>query len=130
MSTSLTPSLQTMASVKLQIQTTLKTELAGVMLAQIVAPLLSTVNLWSTQIPVMLEGTGSSASANLIFSIRKDLFVSPSYTQNVLNVPSGELPTPFQEFTTFIQQLIDAQKVEKEKTGPKASTSHSKSNTF
>lgn len=110
MSSVLNPSYQTILSIRSSIQATLKSELAPEVLAGVVAPFLLTVNQWSTQIPVLLEGTGSAASVNLVFAIRSDLFVAPRFTQNVFGITFGDLPTPFQDFVSFIHKLIEAQK--------------------
>ena len=89
--------------------------------AAVISPLLDRVNEWSGQIPIMLAGSGMSASANLIFAIRKDLFVAPQYTLSIFGSALVDLPLPFQAFVSFIHKLIEAQKVDKEKTAPKAS---------
>lgn len=89
------------------------------MLANVIAPLLSSVNLWSTQIPALLDGTGSSSSLNLVFAIRKDLFVAPQFVQSIMGIPLADLPAPFQEFISFIHKLIDAQKTDKDKVPQK-----------
>ncbi len=118
MSTALNPPFQTVSTVRSSILGNLKLELPPAILANTIAPLLSTVNLWSSQIPVMLEGSGTSNSANLVFAIRKDLFQYPLYTQCVLG-PIVDLPPPFHEFIAFILKLIEAQKGDKEKPVPK-----------
>jgi len=64
----------------------------------------------------MLEGAGSPGTANLVFAIRKDLFIGPQFNQSVLGIPLAELPTPFQEFLNFIHKLIEAQMKDKEKS--------------
>jgi hypothetical protein len=107
----LNPSYQTMSSIRSSIQATLKSELPPDVLAGVVAPFLLTVNQWSTQIPVLLEGTGSAASVNLVFAIRSDLFQAPRFTQNIFGLLMGDLPVPFQDFMSFIHKLIDAQKI-------------------
>jgi hypothetical protein len=121
MTTTLTPAHQTIVAIRSSIQSSLKTELPADVLGTVISPLLSKVNQWSTQIPVMFEGAGSPASVNLVFAIRKDLFIGPLYTNSVLGVALSELPPEFQEFANFIQQLIDAQKADKEKTNTKVS---------
>jgi len=118
MSTVLNPPFQIISHVKSSILANLKVELPPATLANTIAPLLSTVNLWSNQIPIMLEGSGISTSANLVFAIRKDLFHGPLYTQCILG-PIVDLPPPFHEFVAFIHKLIDAQKGDKEKSVPK-----------
>jgi len=106
----LSPSFQTITSIRSTIQATLKNEMLPEVAAGVVAPFLSSVNLWATQIPLLLDGTGSVASVNLVFSIRSDLFHSPRFMQNIFRIPLGDLPTPFQEFVAFIHKLINAQK--------------------
>jgi hypothetical protein len=113
MSAALYPSFQTMASLKTSIQNTLKLDVPPDALANVVAPLVSTVNQWSTQIPLLLDNSGSATNVNLIFAIRHDLFVAPRYTQNVFGLPLSDLPAPFQEFVAFIHKLIEAQKSDK-----------------
>jgi hypothetical protein len=83
-----------------------------------IAPMLNSVNMWSSQIPVMLEGASAPASANLVFAIRKDLFVGPTYTQFVFDVSVCDLPASFQEFGLFTHSLIEAQKSDKDKSAP------------
>jgi hypothetical protein len=119
MSASLSPSYSTMTTIKAVIQTTLKSDLPSSLVAGALAPFLVTVNQWSSQIPLMLEGNGPSASANLIFAIRKDLFVGPSFTHSVLGVALPDLPIPFQEFLSFIYKLMDAQRVDRERPAVK-----------
>jgi hypothetical protein len=116
MSASLNPSSQTIAAIKNSIQNTLKSNIAPEVLPSVVAPLVSTVNTWSTQIPSLLE---SVSSINQIFDIRSLIFVGPRFTQNVFDVPFTELPPAFQEFMAFIHKLIEAQKVHKDKPAPK-----------
>ena len=115
MSTILTPPHQAIVAIRASIQSTLKTELPADVLAGVLAPMVAKVNLWSTQIPAMFEGAGSPTSVNLVFAIRKDLFVSPAYGQSVLGISLADLPPAFLEFASFIQLLIDAQKADKEK---------------
>ena len=110
MAATLSPSFQTIMSIRSTIQATLKTEMAPEVAAGVVAPFLSTVNLWATQILLLLDGTGSVASVNLVFAIRSDLFHSPRFTQNIFGIPLGDLPVPFPEFMAFIHLLIEAQK--------------------
>ena len=118
-SRALVPSHQTVNTIRISIQGSLKSELPPDMQASVIAPLLSTVNQWSTQIPLLLEGTGSTSSVNLIFAIRKDLFLGPAYIETSFGLELAKLPTPFQEFASFIQKLIEAQRVEKDKPLPK-----------
>lgn len=115
MSTVLNPSHATIATIRTSIQSTLKAELPPDVLANAIAPLLTTVNQWSSQIPTLLEGPGPPLSANLVFAIRKDLFIAPLFSQSVMGITLVDLPTPFQEFMTFIHKLIEAQKTEREK---------------
>lgn len=119
MSSVLNPSFQTMSAIRQSIQNILKTDIAPEVMPSIVAPLLISVNQWASQIPAVLDGTGSAASVNLVFAIRSDLFVPPRFSTNVFNIPLAELPAPFQEFMAFIYKLIEAQKTDKEKSVPK-----------
>jgi hypothetical protein len=112
MATVLNPTYQSIVVVKTSIQNALKTGLPGEMLGGAIAPLLSTVNQWATQIPIMLSEVGPNTSVNLIFAIRKELFVAPLFVRNVLGIPLMDLPAPFQEFQSFIHKLIEAQKAE------------------
>ena len=112
----LSPSLSAMATVRSSIQSCMKMELSADQQASVIAPLLSTVNQWSSQLPILLEGT---SPLNLVFSICKDLFIAPSFSQCVLGISLVDLPAPFQEFVTFIQKLIEAQKSDKDKTSSK-----------
>jgi len=102
-----------MVTIRSSIQNTLKADLPPEMLINAIAPFLTSVNQWSTQIPLIIEGTGSSSSVNLVFAIRKDLFVAPQFTQSVMGTALADLPAPFQEFISFIHKLIDAQKTDK-----------------
>jgi hypothetical protein len=104
-----------MSNFKNTIMSTLKNDLPSDILANTVAPILSCVNQWATQIPAMLEGNGPSNSANLIFSIRKELFQPPQFTTSVFGIPLSDLPAPFQEFAAFIRELQDAQKVDRDR---------------
>jgi hypothetical protein len=104
-----------MSAFKNTIVTTLKNDLPGEVLANAVAPILSCVNKWANQIPAMLEGTGATNGANLVFAIRKELFVPPQFTNSVFGIALADLPTPFQEFATFIRELQDAQRVDRER---------------
>jgi len=115
----LQPSFETVAAIKESIVSTLGTNLAPNIRASAIAPLLSQVNQWSTQIPALLTMAGPNSPVNLVFSLRKELFLPPNYIQSVLGIPASTLPTAFQEFLSFIIRLIDAQKPEKEKPLPK-----------
>jgi len=119
MSLTLNPSFATVTSIRASIQNTLKADLPSDVMANAIAPLLTTINLWSNQLPAMLEGSGPPSSANLVFAIRKDLFVAPLFSQSVMGTPLVDLPAPFQYFMNFIHQLIEAQKSEREKPAPK-----------
>lgn len=119
MSSPLHPTYQTICAIRTSIQNTLKTELPLSVQADAIAPLLTSVNQWSTQIPAVLESTGPTSSVNLVFAIRGDLFFAPRYLQNVFNIPHHELPAPFAEFISFIHKLIGAQKSDRDKPIPK-----------
>ena len=116
---SLNPSYATIATIRTSIQNTLKADLPPTILATLIAPNLTAVNQWSSQIPAVLEGSGPSSGANLVFAIRKDLFIAPPFLQSVMGIPLPDLPAPFQEFMNFIHELIDIQKVEREKPTPR-----------
>jgi hypothetical protein len=115
MSSTLNPSYATIATIRNSIQSTLKADLPSDVLANVIAPYLITVNQWSSQIPAMLESSGPLNCANLVFAIRKDLFIAPLYTSSTLGIPLSGLPAPFQEFINFIHKLIEAQKTERDK---------------
>jgi hypothetical protein len=119
MANSLNPSYNAVCSIKSSITTTLSTELPPGIRAGVIAPLLVQVNQWASQIPLMLESTASPTPSNIIFAIRKDLFLAPFYTQNSLGIASADLPTPFHDFLAFIVKLNEAQKSSKDKTPPK-----------
>jgi hypothetical protein len=112
---SLNPSLSTAGTIRSSIQNTLKADLPPSVLANMVAPLLVPINQWSAQIPAVIEGSGTSSAANLVFAIRKDLFISPTFSQSVLGQALVDLPAPFRDFMNFIHQLIEAQRTEREK---------------
>lgn len=116
MSASLNPSSPTIAAIKSSIQNSLKSDLPPDMLPSVIAPLVSTVNQWSNQIPALLE---SVPSVNQVFEVRSLIFVAPRFTQNVFGIPFADLPLPYHEFMTFIHKLIDAQKVHKDKPIPR-----------
>jgi len=115
MSSTLQPSVSTISTIRGSIQNTLKTELPPDVVANAIAPYLSSVNQWSGQISAMLEGPGHPSAANLVFAIRKDLFIAPLFSQSVMGTPLIDLPAPFQEFMNFIHKLIEAQKIERER---------------
>lgn len=119
MSTVLSPTIATINAIKISISGSLKSELPRDVLANSIAPLLISVNQWASQIPSMLDNSNNPASANLIFAIRKDLFIGPLFTHCVIGLPLVELPAPFQDFQIFIHKLIDAQKVDREKPASK-----------
>jgi len=104
-----------MAVIRQSIVNSLKADIPGDLMPNVIATLLMTVNKWGTQIPLILEGP--VAQANLVFAIRSDLFLAPRFVQNVFNLPFSELPAAFAEFHTLIQNLIEAQK--SDKTPPK-----------
>ena len=112
MSTVLIPPYQSIVVIKNSILSALEADLAGCVKAHAIAPLLNTVNQWSSQIPIMLTEVGINTSANLIFDIRKELYVQPLYSRNVFGLPPAELPPGFREFQNFIHKLIGAQKAE------------------
>ena len=106
---SLNASLTTLKS---SIISGLKMDVPSDVKANIIAPILGVVNQWSTQIPVVLaDSLSPTSNVNLIFSIRKELFAAPQFTQSVLGIPVAELPAVFQEFLSFISKLIEVQKI-------------------
>lgn len=114
--TLLDPPIATVQSLKANITSALQAvALPATMRADAIAPLLASINKWATQIPLMLDTPSSPASANLVFAIRKELFVAPAFTQSVFGLPPTALPPPFQEFLSFILCLIEAQKPPKDK---------------
>jgi len=119
MANSLNPSYNAVCSIKSSITNTLSTELPPEIRAGVIAPQLVQVNQWASQIPLMLESTASPSPINVIFAIRRDLFLPPFLTQSALGIPSADLPTPFHDFLAFIQKLNEAQKSIKDKVPPK-----------
>ena len=116
MSSPLNPPIATMNAVRASINATLgSADLNVDAKALIIAGSLSTVNLWASQIPALLEGATAPAGVNLVFSIRKDLYHAPQFISNVLGIPYNDLPAAFHEFNGFIHKLIDSQKADKEK---------------
>lgn len=110
MSNELVPNISEVIILKSSISGTLGMSLPAATRANMIGPLLQSVLPWGTQIPLMLEGNGPSASANLLFAIRKELFIPPSFSASVLGIPLVELPAPFQEFVALIQKVQEAQK--------------------
>jgi hypothetical protein len=119
MSSTLQPSSSTVATIRGSIQNTLKTDLPPSVLANVIAPYLTSVNQWSSQIAAVLEHSDHPSAANLVFAIRKDLFIAPLFSQSVMGIMLIDLPAPFQEFMNFILKLIEAQKSEKDKPAVK-----------
>lgn len=119
----LEPSLESVYLLRTGIATSLQLRLPDEMRAKAIAPLLAGVNQWATQIPAILDASNNPAAANLVFSIRKELFPPPLYYQSVLGIPTDKLPSEFQDFLTFTLRLIEAQKPDKEKPPPRVSFS-------
>jgi len=119
MANSLNPSYNAVCSIKSSITNTLSTELPPEIRAGVIAPQLVQVNQWASQIPLMLESTASPTPVNIIFAIRKDLFLAPFFTQSSLGISSADLPTPFHDFLAFITKLNETQKSSKDKIPPK-----------
>ena len=119
MSASTVPSAQTIAAIKTSIQNTMKAELPQDMLANAVAPFLTTVNQLASQVTSLVETPGNAALVNNIFSIRNEIYAAPRYIHSAFGIPLSELPAPFHEFGTFIHKLIEAQKAEKDKNASK-----------
>ena len=107
---SLEPTPEQVRKYRTDIQGLLQTE--GKLKIAMIALLLAEINNWSTQIPVLLE---SVACINHVFDIRGDLFTAPHFTVNIFNIPFSDLPPAFHNFMNFIQKLIEAQKVAKDK---------------
>ena len=82
------------------------------MRAATIAPQLALVNQWSDQIPLLVDSADSPAGVNLVFAIRKDLYVAPQFTQCILGIPASDLPPAFPAFLAMIFKLIGAQKTE------------------
>jgi hypothetical protein len=119
MANSLNPSYNAVCSIKSSITSTLCTELPPEIRAGVIAPQLVQVNQWASQIPLMLESSMSPTPVNIVFAIRKDLFLGPIFNQSTLGIPLADLPTPFHDFLAFISKLNEAQKSGKDKTPPK-----------
>ena len=119
----LNPSLATVQSIKDNILHTLQNHaLPASARAASIAPQLSVVNQWADQIPLVLDNPEAPASVNLVFAIRKDLYVAPLFAQCALGIPASELPPAFTAFMSMIHKLIGAQKTDKEKPLPKVRT--------
>ena len=118
----LSPAPAVIAATKASIISTLATELPSEIRATAIAPLLSQVNQWATQIPALVE---SIESVNLIFAIRKALFNAPYFNQCVLGGDTLLLPPAFQEFLNFVAKLIESQKPDKDKPSNKVCLSYS-----
>src|SRR6266576_3175191 len=113
---SLTPTLATIQLVKDSIASTVQnTALPVSSRAACIAPQLAIVNQWADQITLVLENSDAPANVNLVFAIRKDLFVPPQYVHCVLGIPGVDLPPPFSAFLAMILKLIGAQKSDKER---------------
>jgi hypothetical protein len=114
---SLHPAISTVQSVKDNISSVIQNHgLTVSMRAALIGPQLAIVNEWSDQINLVLDHPEAPTPVNLVFAIRKDLFIAPQYTQCVLlSIPPAELPTAFSAFLAMILKLIGAQKTDKEK---------------
>jgi hypothetical protein len=119
MASNLNPPFQVVSTIKTSIANALATDLPSEVRAGMIAPLLTQVNQWANQVSAMVDQPGTPIHANIVFAIRKDLFVAPQFNQCVLGIPLTELPPPFAEFLNFIHKLIEAQKSDKDKTPPK-----------
>ena len=112
----LDPSLVTVQSIKDNILHTLQNHaLPANARAACIAPQLAVVNQWSDQLPLVLDNPDAPANVNLVFAIRKDLYLGPHFIQNVLGIPSAELPPAFASFLSMIHKLIGAQKTDRDK---------------
>jgi hypothetical protein len=103
----LSPSFETASSLIETIQKEVAKKGDQVELANLVSSLLIPINQWSNQIPQMLSGPTPFKSANLIFSIRKELF--PAKDTNVFGKALADLPQTIQFFDSFVHKLMDAQ---------------------
>jgi hypothetical protein len=113
---SLHPSILNVQSIKDNILSVLQNHaLPASLRASLIGPQLAMVNEWSDQINLVLEHSEAPAPVNLVFAIRKDLFVAPQFVQCFLGVPAAELPPAFPAFLAMILKLISAQKTDKEK---------------
>jgi len=110
------PSIQNVQSIKENISSVMQNHaLPASMRASLIGPQLAMVNEWSDQTNLVLEHSEAPAPVNLVFAIRKDLFIAPQYTQCALGVLAAELPPAFPAFLAMILKLIGAQKTDKEK---------------
>ena len=110
------PSIQNVQSIKDNISSVMQNHALPVgMRAALIGPQLAMVNEWSDQTNLVLDHPEAPAPVNLVFAIRKDLFIAPQYTQCFLSVPASELPPAFSAFLAMILKLIGAQKTDKEK---------------
>jgi len=115
----LDPSIEAMGLIRSSIQSTLRTNLPASLIANSIAPMLTQVNQWSTQTAALFEGSGPPTGVNIIFGIRKELFIGPPYLKTVFGVNVADLPSVFQEFLSFTAKLMDLQKPDKEKSSSK-----------
>jgi hypothetical protein len=113
---SLNPTLATVQGLKDGILSVLQNHAMSPMdRSQCIASMLTIVNQWSTQIPLVLDNNDAPANVNLVFAIRKDLYLAPQFTTCVLEVPGTSLPPAFASFLSMILKLIGAQKPDREK---------------
>lgn len=113
---SLHPTIPTVQSIRDNIYSVMQNHaLPSSMRAALIGPQLGMVNEWSDQITLVLDHSEAPAPVNLVFAIRKELFIAPQYTQCLLNIPATELPSAFPAFLAMILKLIGAQKTDKEK---------------
>lgn len=113
---SLHPSISTVQSIKDNIASVMQNHtLAPSMRAALIGPQLAMVNEWSDQTSLVLDHPEAPAPVNLVFAIRKELFIATQYTQCFLSVPASELPPAFPAFLAMILKLIGAQKTDKDK---------------
>lgn len=107
---SLIPEFATIAATRGNIITILKAGLPLDTSSSIIASSLSLVNQWATQIPLVLSSKAPSNALELVFAIRKDLFVAPSFEETTLDIPVADLPDSFRTFLAFSRELSQAQK--------------------
>lgn len=106
----LSPSFGIAAALRGEIITALKAHTAPETLNAIIAPSLSMINQWATQIPLLLN---QSNCIDLIFALRKDLFTGPSFTQTTFSTSVADSPEAFQVFLGLTRELMTAQRNEK-----------------
>ena len=117
---SLHPLIQNVQTIKDNIFSVLQNHtLPASMHAALISPQLAMVNEWSDQLNLVLEHPEAPTPVNLVFAIRKDLFIVLQFVQCFLGVSAAELPPAFSVFLAMILKLIGTQKTDKEKPAVK-----------